>query len=108
MAEIGALMTSDRADLCDLEEEEPNGRFIDELKRLTWIQVSPEKLAKKNSNHFGGGGLMMWYLGSLMRKGAKIVGARLVETDKGGPGCSKVRSRLVVQEFASIADPSGE
>ena len=36
---------------------------------------------------------------SSMRNGAKIVGVRWVDTDKGGPGCPKVRSRLVAQDL---------
>ena len=43
-----------------------------------------------------------------MRPGAKIVGVRWVETDKGTPEKPKIRSRLVAQEFATEADPMGE
>ena len=43
-----------------------------------------------------------------MRPGAKIVGVRWVETDKGTPDKPKVRSRFVAQAFATEADPMGE
>ena len=43
-----------------------------------------------------------------IRPGAKIVGVRWLDTDKGTHEKLKIRSRLVVQEFATEADPVGE
>ena len=45
---------------------------------------------------------------SSLPAGAKIVGVRWVETNKGTDESPRVRSRLVCQEFAFGGDPTGE
>ena len=89
-------------------EEEFNGRCIGDIKgseldpRLT-RQARTEELDEFKQRRVYG-----MVPGAVVRRGANIVGVRWVDIDKGVPGSSRIRSRLVTQEFSSGSDPTGE
>ena len=106
MGHVGALLNT-RADLCD-PEEEIGGRYVDDLKGTELDPVLTTAARREELEEFRRRKVYRVVPRSAMRPGAKIVGVRWVETDKGAPGSPKVRSQLVAQEFANDTDPDGE
>lgn len=108
MGAIGTLLNFARDDLCDPAEEETCGRFIDDIKGSELDPKLARAARREEIEEFRKRKVYSVVPRSSMRPGAKIVGVRWVETDKGVPGAPKVRCRLVAQEFATEADPDSE
>ena len=107
-AAVGSLLNFARSDLCDPEEEELNGRFVDDIKGCELDPVLTRAARKEELDEFKKRQVYDVVPRTEMQRGSKIVGVRWVETDKGTPDVPRVRSRLVAQEFANSADPTGE
>ena len=103
----GALLNFSRADLCD-PEEKVGGIYVDDLKGDELDPQLAMAARRDELEEFRRRKVYSVVPRSAMRPGAKIVGVRWVETDKGTQGCPKVRCRLVAQEFTTEADPDGE
>ena len=103
-----ALLNFARADLCDPEEEELHGRFIDDIKGCELNPALTRAARREEIDEFRKRRVYDVCPRSSIPRGAKIVGVRWVETDKGSVEAPRVRSRLVAQEFATSADPLGE
>ena len=104
---IGALLNFARADLCDPEEEENIGRFVDDIKGTEMDPKLTRAARCDELDEFRRRRVYDVVPRTSMRPGAKIVGVRWVETDKGNAGSPRIRSRLVAQEFATEANPIG-
>ena len=83
------------------------GRFIDDVKGGELDPRLARAARAEELQVFRDRGVYDIVPRSSLRPGAKVVGVRWVETDKGVDGRSKVWSRLVCQEFAFGNDPSG-
>ena len=108
IAAAGTLLNFTRSDLCDPDEEELHGRFIGDIKGCELNPVLTRAARREEIDEFKSHRVYDVCPRSSMLRGAKIVGVRWVETDKGTAECPRVRSRLVAQEFATSSDPLGE
>ena len=90
-------MNFTRADLCDPEEEELCGRYIDDLKGTEMDAKLTRAARKEELDEFRNRRVYDVVPRTSIRAGSKIVGVRWVDTDKGSPGAPRIRSRLVAQ-----------
>ena len=102
------LLEFDRADLCDPEEEDIGGRYMDDLKGDELDPTLARKARAEEMEVFRERRVYDLVALASLPRGTRIVGTRWVETNKGTAEKPKVRSRLVCQEFNLTGDPSGE
>ena len=105
------LMDFARADLCDPEEiklEEAQGQYIDDLKGDVLDPGLARKARAEELEVFQERQVYDTVERSRVPRGAKVVGVRWVETNKGTASAPKVLSRLVCQEFNFGGDTSGD
>ena len=100
-----------RPDLCDPAEiaaDVESGEYVDDVKGGTLDPRLARAARQEELEVFRQRNVYKVVPRSSVPRGAKIVGVRWVETDKGTGGVPKVRSRLVCQEFAyGKDDPTG-
>ena len=91
------LMNFSRSDLCDPEEEVLLGRYVDDIKGTELEPKLVHAARKEELDEFRRRKVYEVIPRARMPVGAKIVGVRWVETDKGNVEAPRVRSRLVAQ-----------
>ena len=100
-----------RPDLCDpveFDADREAGQYVDDVKGGILDPRLARAARQEELQVFRERNVYKVVPRSSMPRGAKIVGVRWVETDKGVDGSPKVRSRLVFQELAyGKDDPTG-
>ena len=97
MARAEDLLQFARVDLCTLEEEDKLGRYVDDIKGTEMDPVLTRKARREELDEFERCKVYEVIPRKDLPAGAKVVGVRWVETDKGKQGEVKIRSRLVAQ-----------
>ena len=100
-----------RADWCDPSEEQEiaeSGQFIDDFKGEVLDSTLTRAARAEELKVFRERRVYDIVERSKIPKGAKIVGVRWVDTNKGSDSSPRIRSRLVCQEFNFGNNSSGE
>ena len=100
-----------RPDLCEPTEEkqlDSGGQYIDDLKGDVLDAKLTHAARKEEIDIFTERRVYDVIDRSRLPPGAKLVGVRWVDTNKGTDAAPRIRSRLVCQEFNFGGDPSGE